>query len=57
MLHQTPALTAATELKEWSLLGWVGPFVYMGDRTIIKPDGHWSPNSLAVVDQWIDKWS
>lgn len=57
MLHQTPTLTAATELREWSLLGWVGPFVYVGEGTVINPDGQWLPNSIAVVGQWIDKWS
>ena len=55
MLHHTPTLTAATELREWSLLSWVGQFSYVGERTIINPDGEWLPDSLAAVDQWIDK--
>ena len=56
MLHHTPTLTAATELREWSLLSWVGPFSYVGERTIINPDGEWLPDSPSVVDQWIEKW-
>jgi len=56
LLHHTPNLTAATELKEWSLLSWVGPFAYVGACTVINPDDQWLPDSLAAVDQWIDKW-
>lgn len=56
MLHLTPTLSAASELSEWSLLSSFGPFAYVGQLTVINPDGQWLPDSLAVVDQWIDKW-
>ena len=56
MLHQTPTLSATTELTEWSLLSWVGPFAYVGEGTVINPDGQWLPESLAVVDQWVEEW-
>lgn len=54
MVHHTPTLTATEELKEWSLLSWVGPFTYIGERTVI-PNTKELPDSLAVVDQWIDE--
>jgi hypothetical protein len=56
LIHHTPMLTATTEQREWSLLSWVGPFMYVGEQTVINPDGEWLPDSLAVVDQWIDEW-
>lgn len=53
IVNHTPTLTAAEELKGWSLLSWVGPFTYIGQRTIIpNPEG--LPDSLFAVDQWID---
>ena len=54
MVHHTPTLTAAVELKGWSLLSWVGPFTYIGEHSVI-PDTKELPDSLAVVDQWIDE--
>jgi hypothetical protein len=53
-VRHTPILTAAEELKEWSLLSWVGPFTYIGEHTVI-PNTKELPDSLAVVDQWIDE--
>jgi len=55
--NHTPGLTAAGELEGWSLLGWPGPFFYVGQQTIIDPDGAWMPNSLSKVDEWISKVS
>lgn len=54
IVNHTPTLIAAEELDEWSLLSWVGPFTYVGERTII-PNEQGLPDSLAVVDQWIKK--
>ena len=51
--HHTPSLTASEELKGWSLLSWTGPFMYVGQHTIIDPDGRWLPDSLMKVDEWI----
>ena len=51
--NYTPSLTASQELKGWSLLSWTGPFAYVGQRTIIDPDGRWMPKSLPEVDEWI----
>lgn len=51
----TPSLTASEELKGWSLLSATGPFVYVGQRTIIDPDGRWLPNSLSTVDELIEE--
>jgi len=52
-VHFTPYLTASDELRGWSLLSWTGPFAYVGQRTIIDPDGRWLPDSDAAVDAWI----
>ncbi len=54
IVNHTPTLIAAEELKGWSLLSWVGPFTYIGEQTII-PNTKGLPDSLAVVDQWIDE--
>jgi len=54
MVHETPTLTADEELKDWSLLSWVGPFTYIGERTVI-PTTKELPDSLAAVDKWIDE--
>jgi hypothetical protein len=54
-LNHTPSLIASEELKGWSLLSWTGPFMYVGQRTIIDPDGRWLPDSLTKVDQWIQE--
>jgi len=51
--NHTPCLTASNELKGWSLLSWTGPFTYIGQRTIIDPDGRWLPDSVSAVDGWI----
>ena len=48
--NRTPRLTASEGLKGWSLLSWAGPFVYVGQHTVIDPDGCWLPNSLSAVD-------
>jgi hypothetical protein len=52
--HHTPVLVASGELAGWSLLGWSGPFMYVGRTTIIDPDGQWLPGSTSAVDEWID---
>ena len=54
-VRSTPSLTTSHELKGWSLLSWTGPFMYVGQRTVIDPDGRWLPDSLATVDEWIEK--
>ncbi|MBN1136077.1 MAG: hypothetical protein JXM73_05805 [Anaerolineae bacterium] len=51
----TPTLTAEQELEGWSLLSWVGPFTYVGESTVIDPDGRWLPDSLVTVDAWIER--
>jgi hypothetical protein len=51
----TPTLTADIELEGWSMLGWRGPFEYVGQQTVIDPTGRWLPNSIAAVDVWIDR--
>jgi hypothetical protein len=55
MQNHTPVLIAENKLAGWSLLGWTGPFTYVGEVTIINPDGRWLPQSLEAVDGWIDK--
>lgn len=55
--NHTPVLGADGGLKEWSLLGWQGPFVYVGQLTVIDPDGQWLPKSMDEVDGWIAKLS
>jgi hypothetical protein len=50
----TPTLTARGICKDWSLLSWEGPFNYVGETTIIDPDGEWMPKSIADVDKWIE---
>jgi hypothetical protein len=37
------------------LFGWPGPFTFVGQVTIINPDGKWLPQSLEEVDGWIDR--
>jgi hypothetical protein len=51
--NHTPSLTASGDIEGWSLLSWTGPFVYVGQHTVIDPDGRWMPNSLSRVDAWI----
>lgn len=53
--HHTPSLSASNELEGRSLLGWTGPLTYVGEHTIIDPDGKWLPASLSIVDDWIAK--
>ncbi len=53
--NHTPFLIASDELKGWSLLGWKGPLAYVGRHTIIDPDHRWLPESMAIVDTWIDE--
>jgi len=53
--NHTPSLMASNELKGWSLLSWTGPFTYVGQCTIIDPDGRWLPRSMSVVDAWIEE--
>ena len=53
--NRTPCLIASDELKDWSLLGWSGTFMYVGLRTIINPHGDWLPDSLTAVDERISK--
>lgn len=48
MQNSTPLMVAAGEMERWSLLGWPGPFTYIGQSTLIDPDGEWLPHSLAV---------
>lgn len=55
MQNYTPVLVAASELDGWSLLGWPGPFAYVGQTTIINTDGEWLPASIDDIDAWIDK--
>jgi len=50
----TPSLMASVELKGWSLLGWTGPLIYIGQHTIIDPDGRWLPKSMVDVEAWIE---
>jgi hypothetical protein len=52
--NHTPVLVAPTELSEWSLLGWRGPFTYAGLNTIINGDG-WLPRSDADIENWISR--
>ena len=52
--NHTPTLTAPAELKGWSLLSWTGPFAYVGQVTVIDPDGAWLPSSISDVDRLID---
>jgi hypothetical protein len=51
----SPVDPAESELAGWSLLGWPGPFTFVGQVTIINPDGKWLPQSLEEVDGWIDR--
>jgi hypothetical protein len=51
----TPNLVAATALEGWGLLGLTGPFMYVGQRTIVDPDGEWMPGSFASVDEMIEQ--
>jgi hypothetical protein len=51
--RNTPGLEASEELQDWSLLSWKGPLMYIGQRTIIDPDGEWLPGSMEAVDEWI----
>jgi hypothetical protein len=53
--HSTPSLVAATELQGWSLLSWRGHYTYVGQSTVINPDGGWLPDSQSAVDAWIEK--
>jgi hypothetical protein len=54
--HRTPVLRATTELKDWSLLGWSGDFVYVGQHTIIAADGAPRlPVAMSVVDAQIEE--
>jgi hypothetical protein len=48
-------LGAATALDGWGLLGLTGPFMYVGQRTIIDPDGEWMPGSFASIDEMIEQ--
>jgi hypothetical protein len=36
-------------------VSWTGPFMYVGQDTIIDPDGRWLPDSLSSVDKWIEE--
>lgn len=53
--NHTPVLVGEGEVPGWSLLGWAGPFSYVGQTTIINPDGDWLPQSIVEVDAWIDR--
>jgi len=53
--HHTPSLMADRELRGWSLLSWKGPFMYVGQATIIAADGKWLPKSISEVDSWIER--
>lgn len=53
--NHTPSLIASNALAEWSLLNWTGPLAYVGQHTIIDPDGRWLPGSMPVVDAWIEQ--
>jgi len=54
-LVYTPALYAAEALEDWSLIGWRGTYVYIGQSTVYDPDGLWLPKSLDVIDEWISR--
>jgi hypothetical protein len=55
-LNHTPSLVASNDLEQgWSLLSWTGPFVYVGQDTVIDPDGRWLPGAMSVVDTWIEE--
>ncbi len=51
------SLVANVELEEWSLLGWPGSYNYVGQHTVIDPDGRWLPDSLSKVDEWITAYN
>jgi hypothetical protein len=53
--NHTPVLVGASEFTGWSLLGWTGPFIYIGRATVINPDGEWLPRSCDEVDAWIER--
>jgi hypothetical protein len=53
--HFAMSLVASSELKGWSLLGWAGSYNYVGQQTVIDPDGNWLPVSLSQVDEWISQ--
>lgn len=55
--HRTPVLRATGELKGWSLLGWSGDLVYVGQHTIIAPGACWLPGSMSEADMRIDELS
>jgi hypothetical protein len=55
LTNHTPTLNAPIELKGWSLLSWTGPFEYVGQLTVIDPDGAWLPRSISEVDTLIDE--
>jgi hypothetical protein len=57
MENDTPILVASTDLTGWSLLGWKGPFAYVGRETLVDPDGMWLPKSSDEVDAWINRLS
>lgn len=51
----TPLLMASDELKGWSLLSWTGPLAYVGQHTVIDPDGDWLPSSMSLLDALIEE--
>jgi hypothetical protein len=53
-VKSTRQLVADVELPGWSLLSGRGPLQYIGEDTVINPDGRWLPRTSAEVDQWID---
>ena len=46
MSHFSPTLQAEDEYKGWSLLGWKGPFSYVGERQFISPASTGLPTSM-----------
>ncbi len=53
--RDTVSLVASTVLEGWSLLGGNGPFMYVGQRAIIDPDGEWMPGSFDNIDAAIER--
>lgn len=55
--HHTPCLTASDD-GGWSLLGWKGPFTYVGQHTMIHcstANGYLT--LFPTIDEWIGRMS
>ena len=49
----TPLLTAEHELDSWSLLGWTGPFIYVGQEYFIPITDEGLPANIEGIHAWV----